>query len=100
MTPPTPASLIEDAYATDLVPWWRYLVSKFRRRPRLHWTTVMPKLDGTYVVMLLPDNFHPEKAMAVCHVCGGMGRIWGEETPLDDMPENCLWYGPIPLPTK
>ena len=32
----TPASMIEDGYSTDLVPWWRHYVQKFnpfRRKP-------------------------------------------------------------------
>lgn len=85
----TPASMIEDGYAIDLVPWWKYLwqrLNPWHRRPRtemrwIGWISIHDewqqwndfwerpgtpkvlvlsrKLDGTPAISLLDSTYQP-----------------------------------------
>lgn len=114
LSPPrSSAATLGEAYTTDLMPLWRYILWKLnplrlvRRKPALRWTTIRPHLSGTYMVLVMPDADYPEKAMAVCHVDADFidtdhinARIWGQTKPISEYPVNYLWYGPVPLPTS
>ncbi len=61
----TPASMIEDGYSTDLVPWWRHYAQKFnpfrlvRRKVVMRWipfTTAAVMSGYDYVVVLFKDG--------------------------------------------
>lgn len=55
----TPASMIEDGYSTDLVPWWRHYVQKFnpfrpiRRKTEFEWQPIeTAPMDGSWVLVV------------------------------------------------
>lgn len=103
----TPASL-GDAYATDLMPVWRYYLWKLNplrliRRKTLRWTTVRPTKEGGYIMLTLPENSSSGKMIScTCYFFSETGIIdlGANRFPVETFPDNTLWYGPIPLPTS
>ena len=94
----TPASLIEDGYAIDLVPWWKYLWQRFN--PWRLW----PK-EETKWIPVTPEFFKGEwgceRVAGLYLMRGGMPvvRVFdstGHDLALLSLMTNITHYCPLP----
>ena len=84
----TPASMIEDGYSIDLVPWWKYLWQRFNPwhpwpKEEIKWIPVGPAMFGmenSHVAVLYSDKtvctftrdellLHSHRFQSATHYC-------------------------------